>query len=183
MTTSRTHEENAPQQAGRRPSRWLWAAAVAGGLHALASLYWMLGGDWLIETLGATVIEMFEGRRWLLLPVVVVKVAGAVVPLLMHDWPGPLRRVTRFACWVGAAALLGWGGAGMVIANLVLTGVIESGPIDRPAMIGHAWLWDPLFVAWGACMAVGLWRTRDGGHARGRARSRGSAEAGQLPSA
>ncbi len=31
---------------------WFRAAAGVGGVHALASLYWALGGDWLINTVG-----------------------------------------------------------------------------------------------------------------------------------
>lgn len=155
MTSTGGDETDVP-----RRSRWLWVAAVAGGLHAAASLYWMVGGTWLLETLGSTVLETFEGRRWLLLPVVVVKAAGAAVPLFMNSWPRELRRLTRAVSWVGATLLVVWGGAGAIVANLVLLGVIDTGPIDRPAMIGHAWLWDPLFVVWGVSLAVGLWRTR-----------------------
>ena len=145
----------------RSSSRWLWAAAVAGLLHGAASLYWMLGGTMMLETVGASVLEAFDGRMWMLAPVVLVKVAGAVVPLLMNAWPLLLRRLTRLVCWLGVAMLVGWGGFGMVVANLVLFGLITpEGGIDRPAMIGHAWLWDPLFVISGVCLAVGLWRTR-----------------------
>lgn len=47
------------------------------------------------------------------------------------------------------------------MGNLVLAGVIrpESG-FDRAGMIGHAYLWDPLFLAWGAALALGLIASR-----------------------
>ncbi len=46
-----------------------------------------------------------------------------------------------------------------MVANAALTG--ELGPVDElVAMRGHAWLWDPLFLAWGLALAVGLRQTR-----------------------
>ena len=56
-----------------------------------------------------------------------------------------------------ATVLIFWGGINTVVGNLVLGGAIEpSGGYDRPGMIGHAWLWDPLFLIWGTALAVGL---------------------------
>ena len=43
----------APRQRRTRADRglaWFGAAAGVSGIHALASLYWALGGDWLINT-------------------------------------------------------------------------------------------------------------------------------------
>jgi len=54
------------------------------------------------------------------------------------------------------------GGANTIVAALVLTGGIEpDGGYDRRAMIGHVFLWDPLFLVWGLLVA-GLYVTRDG---------------------
>ncbi|MGI8459476.1 MAG: hypothetical protein ACR2LI_15380 [Propionibacteriaceae bacterium] len=54
-----------------------------------------------------------------------------------------------------------WGGLNTVTGNLVLAGVVHSaGGYDRDAMVGHAWLWDPLFLAWGIAVAVTLLLTR-----------------------
>lgn len=160
-TSARRAAPSPPSTAPSPRSRWFWAAAAAGGLHAAVSLYWLLGGSLLIETVGSTMLEMFVERRWMLAPVVLVKALAAFVPLVMDAWRPSLRRAAPLACWAGVAVLVGWGGLGMIVANLVLFGVIvPEGGIDRSAMIGHAWLWDPLFVVWGACLAVGLWRTR-----------------------
>jgi hypothetical protein len=50
-----------------------------------------------------------------------------------------------------------WGGLNTVTANLVLAGVIRpDGGFDRPGMVGHAYLWDPLFLLWGAALVVAL---------------------------
>jgi hypothetical protein len=64
-------------------------------------------------------------------------------------------------CWAGAALLVARGGSNTVVGQLVLAGVIQpDGGYDRAAMVGHAWLWDPLFLVWGISLAIGLWLTR-----------------------
>ncbi|WP_203567878.1 hypothetical protein [Aestuariimicrobium ganziense] len=61
----------------------------------------------------------------------------------------------------GAAVLVGCGGLNTAVANLVLAGVLPRGDdFDRAGMVGHAWLWDPLFLLWGVALVVGLWATR-----------------------
>lgn len=144
---------------------WLRAACAAGLLHALPSLYWAAGGRWLLDTVGPWALDLAEERPGravvLLLVVAAAKVAGALVPLGVETGRVPGRAVWRPLSWAGAAVLLVWGGANTVVAWLVLGGVLDvAGPTDRAALLGHAALWDPLFVVWGLCLAVGLWRTR-----------------------
>ncbi len=138
----------------------LLVAAVAGAVHAGFSLYWALGGRWLVETLGERVVETFAGRELLLLPVGVAKLAGALIPYVLHrrDWPGP--RWWRPLCWAGGAVLLAYGLVNTVSASLVLAGVVDVAAPDRPGLIGHALLWDPLFALWGAALLAGLWWSR-----------------------
>lgn len=134
----------------------LVVAAVAGVLHAAVSAYWGLGGDALIETLGERVVDQFADARWLLLVVAAVKLAGALVPPLLAR-RGHLGRGWRLLCWLGAAVLVVWGGLNTVVGGLVLSGVVRpDGGYDRPAMVGHALLWDPLFLVWGVALALGL---------------------------
>lgn len=148
-------------------TRWLALAAVLGVVHAGFSLYWAAGGPWLLETLGERIVTTFAGLRWLLYPVGLVKLVAAVAPLWLHrrGWPG--RRFWRPVSWLGAVILVGWGGANTVVGNLVLGGVITSPDgFDRAGMVGHAYLWDPLFLAWGLALAAGLVasRPRSGRH-------------------
>lgn len=143
----------------------LAAAAAAGTLHGLISLYWGVGGRWLIETVGQTMLDAFAGREWMLVPVALVKFAAAWAPVWLAARGWPWRRVTRGLSWCMGAILVAWGGVSAIVANLVLAGVVaQGGPIDRPAMVGHAWLWDPLFLVWGMCLAVGLWVSRRAAH-------------------
>ena len=153
----------------RSARRWFVVAAVLGGVHAAFSLYWAAGGRWLVATLGDRLLEQFADMVWVLVPVGLVKAAVAVVPLLLdrHGWPW--RRPTRAVCWVGAGVLIAWGGINTVVGQLVLTGVVSpEGGYDRLGMIGHAWLWDPLFLVWGLALAAGMALSR----ARGTDRSR-----------
>lgn len=136
-------------------------AGVMGTIHAGFSLYWAVGGTWLLWSLGSGLLETFKGREWVLIPVGVIKLVAAASPLVLSRWDWPARQLTRTACWLGAVVLILWGGLNTVIGNLVLTGIIqpESG-YDRPGMVGHAWLWEPLFLAWGIALVIGLAVTR-----------------------
>ncbi|GAA1919111.1 DUF3995 domain-containing protein [Nocardioides hwasunensis] len=143
---------------GRAP---LLLAGLLGTVHAAFSLYWGVGGGWLVETLGRRMVDAFAGWEWLLLPIGVVKLVAAWVPLVAARQGWPLRWFTRTACWLGAVVLVLWGGLNTVVGNLVLIGlIVPDGGYDRAGMIGHAFLWDPLFLAWGVVLAAGLTRGR-----------------------
>lgn len=150
----------------------LWLAAVAGGIHGLVSLYWALGGRQLLDTVGPWAVDLADdapvAAALALFVVALVKFAGAAVPLLVEAGRLPGRRRWRVAEWVGAAFLVLYGGINTVIAGLVLSGVIvPDGGYDRAAMIGHALLWDPLFLGWGLFLVAGLALTRTPGRRRG----------------
>jgi Protein of unknown function (DUF3995) len=133
------------------------AAAACGVVHALFSLYWGAGGGWLLDTLGERIVNAFRGWEWLLLVVGVVKLVGAVLPWWLDAAGWPVRRWGRGLCWAAAVVLVGWGGANTIVGQLVLAGVIQpKGGYDRAGMVGHAFLWDPLFLVWGLCLGAGL---------------------------
>ncbi|MBC2933640.1 DUF3995 domain-containing protein [Nocardioides sp. zg-1228] len=139
----------------------LLVAGLLGSLHAAFSLYWGAGGHWLVETLGQRMADAFTGWEWLLLPIGLLKLVAAWVPLLAARAGWPVRRLSRGACWVGATVLVAWGGLNTVVGQLVLAGaVVPDGGVDRAGMVGHAYLWDPLFLLWGLVLAAGLARSR-----------------------
>ncbi|AIF41758.1 MULTISPECIES: DUF3995 domain-containing protein [Dermacoccus] len=151
------------QPSGRRSSAscWFVLAALAGVIHAAVTLYWALGERGLLWTMGDSFVAQFADIMWVLYPVALVKGVSAVAPLWLARRGWPLRRLTRPVCWVGSVVLVAWGGANTVLANAVLLGAVRpDGGFDRAAMIGHAWIWDPLFLVWGASLAAGLWSTR-----------------------
>ncbi|WP_166973336.1 DUF3995 domain-containing protein [Brevibacterium atlanticum] len=135
----------------------LLGAAACGIIHAGFSLYWALGGQSLIDTLGSDIADFFSTRQALLGAVGIVKIIAACAPLALgiFEWPHPM--VTRGFCWAGGGALVVWGGANTVIGNAVLLGAgDDSRTVDRVAMAGHAWLWDPLFLLWGTLLLIAL---------------------------
>lgn len=144
------------------------AAAIVGLVHAVASLYWAVGGDLLLETVGQFAVDTRRSGdpavTLMLWVIGLLKVAGALVPWLDHRHP-PAHRWVRVVSWLGVAVMMLWGGAGTVGAWIALAGRTAS--TANPAVLGHAFLWDPLFVAWALLLAGGLivsrqaWRRRD----------------------
>lgn len=135
-------------------------AAVAGLLHAGSSVYWGLGGDALLETVGA-IADQFSGQRWMLVMIGLIKGVVALLPLALFARRRPIPGLLRGGMWAGGAVLVFWGAANTATSALLAAGVIpRSESYDRTATLGHALLWDPLFLAWGLALATGLWVSR-----------------------
>lgn len=133
------------------------AAAVAGLIHSAASLYWAIGGRWQLESVGGWAVV---GTGLGLGVLAVLKGLAAVIPALNERRHGNFYRAVRTCGWIGGGALVVWGGLSMLSAWAVLAGVITpSGGYDRATMIGHAAVWDPLFLIWGGALLIGLWVT------------------------
>lgn len=149
VTTARRHS--------RGQYAFIGAAGVLGLVHAGFSFYWSAGGTFLLQSVGTDLAATFDGRGWLLAAVAAIKLIAALAPLAFALSSWPAGWVTRGVCWLGAAILVVWGGLNTVAANLVLAGAINSGAgFDRAGMVGHAYLWDPLFLAWGLALMAGL---------------------------
>lgn len=139
-------------------------AAVAGAIHALFSVYWGLGGEVLLATVG-DIADGFEGRGWLLVLIGFAKGAAALVPLVLFLRYRPIPGALRGAMWAGAAVLVLWGGVNTATSALLAVGVLPTPETyDRTATLGHALVWDPLFLAWGLALGAGLRASRGGGH-------------------
>lgn len=143
----------------------LYGACLAGSVHAAFSLFWALGGRWLLDTVGQGAVDFVRespvAAGALLTAVGLLKAAGAVVPLLAEYDVLPWRRLWRAVAAVGAGVLILYGGAYTALSWSVLLGWISvPGGYDRTSQIGHAALWDPLFVVWGVLLGAGLWTTR-----------------------
>ena len=150
-------------QVGRR---FLWAALTLGLVHAFWSFYWAFGGTWMLDTVGqwAVVSQLHQPTLtfFVLLGIGMVKTAAAVIPVAVeYDKLGG-RRFWRGISWIGGIGLVLYGGVYAATALLMLTGVVAPGAgYDRPVMLGHALLWDPLFFFWGLTLVISLILTRD----------------------
>jgi hypothetical protein len=140
---------------------FLVGAAAAGLTHAGFSLYWALGGRWLLPTVGQWAVTLAAqapvAAGLLLIIVAAVKSAVAIIPLVVIKRPLPRPRVYRVFAWLAAIVLTGYGALNSVAAWLVLWGAVRpKDGFERQAMVGHAYLWDPLFLVWGLLLAAGL---------------------------
>lgn len=136
-------------------------AFTAGMVHAMSSLYWAFGGRWLLPTVGQWAVRAVEDapiHAGLLLGATgIIKGAAAVIPVGVEWRVVPWAPFWRVVCWVGGVALIAYGGVNVVVSGAVLLGVIRvKGGFDDDAMVGHALLWDPLFVIWGVALVVWL---------------------------
>ena len=145
-----------------------WAAFAVGLLYAAISVYWGLGGSWLLDTVGASLTQ--PGRSASALVVLAVwcavglKVIASVLPLLAVGigaararWPRLIRALT----WVEAVILTGYGLILTAIGLLVQAGLIGTpGGADHRALAWHAYLWDPWFLVWGLLVTAALLRSR-----------------------
>ena len=151
-----------------------YAAAIVAFAYALLSLYWALGGDALVSTIGGYV-EQFARRGGALpaltaLAATLAKVAEGLLALV-RPWGRMVPRGWLLAGSAGASALLVvYGGLTVLLGALVLLGVIHpAGSVDRTALRWHVEVWDLWFLVWGILLAlaiVGYWR-RTATRARG----------------
>lgn len=144
---------------------FVWLACALGVIHAMSSLYWALGGRWLLETVGQWAVDAVEDEPVLAAAALgglgLAKLAAAVVPVLVEYGRLPWRPFWRLLSWLGGLGLVVYGMLHIVTGALVLGGVIVAeGGYDRAAIAGHAVLWGPLFALWGAALTLSLWLSR-----------------------
>jgi hypothetical protein len=134
---------------------------------AAISLFWTLGGTFLLDTVGGAIEEFARERSATALAVgtatTLIKVGVGVLALaLVQPWGVRVgRRLLLAATWGASGSLLLWGGANVLIGALVLGEVIaSSGTVDERALRFHVFLWDLWFVIWGAALALAALRSR-----------------------
>ncbi len=168
-----THAAGAdiPHSATSRRGMLPALAGLAVGLaYATISVYWAVGGRWLLNTVGISPSQPGQaGHLAALLAVwgaAAVKAVATVLALLaIGVWPrtanGGLRRLARVLTWIEAAILVGYGLVLTASGLLVQAGVIKAAAhADRLAREWHAYLWDPWFLIWGIFVFLALWRSR-----------------------
>jgi hypothetical protein len=143
----------------------MWIGYAACGwalLFAVMSFYWVAGGKIGIHTIAAKVEEIALAND----PVVVfvtgvLKVLLALLALaLAQSWGTIIPRwLLLLAGWGAGIFLLLYGGA-----NLVDHGLMVTGAIDTPSVLGHRaarwhlFFWDPWWLLGGILFTVTTWR-------------------------
>jgi len=135
---------------GVTPSRRLavsralvWTAGLAGVVHAAFSLYWALGGRWLLATVGQWAVDLSTeaplAAGIALGLVATAKLLGAAIPIGVAYGRVPWPRFWRGISWAGGLLLVAYGGVNTIVAVAVLAGVFRAEPAsaDRD---GAAWL-------------------------------------------
>jgi hypothetical protein len=140
-----------------------WAACTVGLLYAAVSVYWGLGGTWLLDTVGGSLAKPGRAHEAGLMAAVwgaaALKLIAAVLPLLAVRHPGSSSRDRKLwvLAWIAAGVLSLYGLVLTATGLLVQTGVIHaSSNADHRALAWHAYLWDPWFLVWGLLIAAAL---------------------------
>jgi hypothetical protein len=168
------------------------AALGVGLAYAAISMYWALGGTWLLDTVGISLSRPGQAGHAIALAAAlgaaVLKAVAAVLPVLavlrIRVRPGGgqdrgLNRLIRVLAWIEAAILLGYGLVYTAAGLLVQAGLVHApAHADHLASRWHAYLWDPWFGVWGILVFTALYRSRPGRSGSGRS---GSGRSRQAP--
>jgi Protein of unknown function (DUF3995) len=133
-------------------------AAVLAFASAAVSLYWLLGGTALLDTVGGDLERLARERSTGALAglAVVVVLKGAAGVLALRAGRGGWER--RLG-WLVAVVLIAYGGLLVVVGLAVL--VFDPGAADDPhALRWHVACWDLWFLVWGLAHAAALRRSR-----------------------
>lgn len=143
---------------------WAYAAATAAGFSALVSVYWTLGGTIGIRSVGGRIADLALSATpqstALALAASLLKLLGVGFALVLAGRLGRrLRpRWVLVVGWSAAAVLTVYGAVNMIGAALVLTRVVSAPGADRYALTWHLWLWDLIFLLWGAFLGMAVRR-------------------------
>jgi hypothetical protein len=116
---------------GLRLARLLvWVAGVAGVLQATASLYWALGGQWLLATVGQWAVELSAqaplAAGVALGLIALLKLLAATIPIAVAYGKVPWARFWRAVSWAGGLLLVAYGGVNTAVSAAVLAGASPS---------------------------------------------------------
>jgi hypothetical protein len=145
-----------------------YAASLAAFAHALVDLYWALGGQHLLSTVGGYPERL--ARQGGVLPELLAlsasaaeMMAGLLALALVRPWGHVIpRALLRLGSAAASALLVLYGGVLVLAGTLVLAGAIHPpGRVDWTAMRWHTGVWDMWFLIWGILLALascGYWR-------------------------
>lgn len=134
------------------------AAYLASGLaiaSAAVSLFWTLGGTWLLDTLGGSIEALARtrspGALALGMATSLAKIGAALLALaLVRPWGRQVPdHVLEGANMFVSAVLVLWGGANVLVGGLALVGAVSPADgLDQRALYWHVFVWDLWFLVW-----------------------------------
>jgi len=142
------------------------AALILGVSFAAVSVYWGLGGTWLLDTVGGSLEKQARAgttgvyiAAWV---AATLKLTAAVLPLaavrgLMR---GAWRRKVWVLAWLAAGTLTTYGLLQTTVTMLAQAGVLAQGSFTPSEVAWHAYFWDPWFLVWGILASGALLRGR-----------------------
>lgn len=147
-----------------------WAACAVGLAYVAISVYWGVGGTWLLATVGGSLAKgsPSAGIELAVWAAAVLKAIAATLPLVALGALFPAlavslrrKRWLRRLTWIEAVILTAYGLVLTVTGLLVQSGVIvPPASADHRALRWHAYLWDPWFGVWGLLVTIALVQTR-----------------------
>ena len=142
------------------------AAYLASGLaiaSAAVSMFWTLGGTWLLDTLGGSIEALARtrspGALALGMATSLAKIGAALLALaLVRPWGRQVPdHVLEGANMFVSAVLVLWGGANVLVGGLAVVGAVSPADgLDQRALHWHVFVWDLWFLVWGAALTLAL---------------------------
>jgi hypothetical protein len=142
-----------------RPRQLAYVAAALAFSSAAVSVFWTLGGTFLLETVGGSIESLARSRSPAALTLgaatSLVKVGAGMFSLALDR---PWGRHVPERLLVGANAvlvslLLAWGGVNVAAGSLSVAGAVTPADgMNQRALLWHVLVWDLWFVVWGAAL-------------------------------
>ncbi len=140
-----------------------YLASVLAFAYGLVSLYWTLGGTYLLNTVGGS-IDSIAGNGGMLAIALgaSASVAKIIIGLLALALVRPLgnlfpRRFLVASAVTVSAVLIIYGGLLVIVGALVLLYIIHpTGNVDWIALRWHVLVWDMWFLVWGILLAIAV---------------------------
>lgn len=151
-----------PARTGHSRGWPAYAAFAVALLFALVSLYWTLGGELGLATVGGVIEQAVRtgnaGMVLIMALTTVIKLLGAVFALvLVRPWGRVFpRKLLLVLGWAGTAVLVLYGGFLTVSEAVVAIAGVPG--TERLAFRWHLYLWDPWFLVWGVLLGLAMLR-------------------------
>lgn len=133
---------------GDKMKKYISLFVIAGIVHTLFSLYWGLGGNAGLITVGSWVFTLSARFGiWInmaLIVVALIKFGATVIPLTLTNH---FDKRIYYISLAGSVFLILYGGINTIVGWLKHFKIIENH--NYFSTIGQAFVWDPLFLLWG----------------------------------